>query len=94
MAEFCPDCLNRMTGRKHLRIDYRLSRGVELCEGCGRVTRIVEERRFYGGRYASARFSAALMAFPFRLLWWLVTEPYWIWQRRTYGDKTPKQPPR
>ena len=45
MAEYCPECLNKMTGRKHNKNKYVLSKDLDLCEGCGEWKRIVIKKR-------------------------------------------------
>ena len=41
MAEFCLDCLNKMDGTHYTKWDVKLSWGVDLCEGCGEMKRVV-----------------------------------------------------
>ncbi len=48
MAEFCPDCWNKLNGWKLTEDDYVLSRDLELCEGCGKWKRVVVGRRKMG----------------------------------------------
>ncbi|MBS5702908.1 MAG: hypothetical protein KHW93_03605 [Butyricicoccus pullicaecorum] len=46
MAEFCLDCWNMINNTKYTERDWVLSRGLELCEGCGEYKQvIVRERR-------------------------------------------------
>ena len=46
MAEFCLDCWNMVNNTKYTERDWVLSRGLELCEGCGEYKQvIVRERR-------------------------------------------------
>lgn len=46
MAEFCLDCWNMINNTKYTERDCVLSRGLELCEGCGEYKQvIVRERR-------------------------------------------------
>lgn len=47
MAEFCLDCWNRLSGKEFTEKEYVLSRGLDLCEGCGEWKPvIVRVRRF------------------------------------------------
>ncbi len=39
MAEFCLDCWNRMNGTHYTEREIILTRGLELCEGCGQWKR-------------------------------------------------------
>lgn len=45
MAEFCLDCWNRMNKTHCGERDYILSRGLDLCEGCGQWKRVIVIRR-------------------------------------------------
>lgn len=45
MAEFCPNCWNELNGFDDPEEAYVLSRGYELCEGCGEWKRVVVFRR-------------------------------------------------
>jgi len=45
MAEFCLKCFNRMNGYKLTEKDVRLSDEYDLCEGCGKMKRVVETLR-------------------------------------------------
>lgn len=45
MAEFCLGCFNRLNRSRLTEQDAVLSREEELCEGCGRICRVVEGRR-------------------------------------------------
>lgn len=57
MAEFCLDCWNEINHFQKTEKDYVLSKELELCEGCGRLCRIIERERtgcsklFYDLRY-------------------------------------------
>lgn len=42
MAEFCLDCLRKIDNKDYWRIQVKLSKDLELCEGCGQMKRIVE----------------------------------------------------
>ncbi len=46
MAEFCFKCWNKMHHNNYSRWDVKLSRGLDLCEGCGEWQRIVLEKRY------------------------------------------------
>ena len=48
MAEFCLKCFNRMNGYRLTEDDVRLSDELDLCEGCGRMKRVVETLRGRG----------------------------------------------
>ena len=46
MAEFCPECWNRLNGRKDTEKKYKMSADLDLCEGCGQWKRVIVcERR-------------------------------------------------
>lgn len=45
MAEFCPDCLEKMLGEKCSRWRYVISFDKELCEECGELKPVVICRR-------------------------------------------------
>ena len=46
MAEFCRDCFLRIEGDYRLADRIILSRDLDLCEGCGKWRRVVEEIRY------------------------------------------------
>ena len=41
MAEFCLQCWNRLNDRRDTEKDVTLSKEVDLCEGCGKLCRVV-----------------------------------------------------
>ena len=41
MAEFCPDCWDRLTGTKDSRKRYMISKDLDLCEGCGEMKPVI-----------------------------------------------------
>lgn len=48
MAEFCVDCWNKLAGTNLPTNKYILSKELDLCEECGRITHIViTERKYY-----------------------------------------------
>ncbi len=47
MAEFCLDCWNRLNRSPKTERDYVLSDGYGLCEGCGRICRVIERERTF-----------------------------------------------
>ncbi len=44
MAEFCLECLRELDGINYQEGEFILSRGRELCEGCGQLKRVVIAR--------------------------------------------------
>ena len=51
MAEFCPDCWNRINGTDDKKSKYILSEYSELCEGCGQYKPVILEiKRYYYAR--------------------------------------------
>lgn len=51
MAEFCLDCWNRLNGFQKTEREYILSKEASLCEGCGRLCRVVERKRCFPALY-------------------------------------------
>ena len=48
MAEFCLDCWNKINGHNDPPEKYVISKELDLCEECGKMTNvIVAVRRFY-----------------------------------------------
>ena len=48
MAEFCPDCLNRISETNYPKSKYIISKYLDFCEECGEWTHVVvAERRWY-----------------------------------------------
>ena len=45
VAEFCPECWNKLNGFDDPKESYILSLEKELCEGCGEWKRVVIGRR-------------------------------------------------
>jgi len=45
MAEFCPECWNKLNNFSDPAESYRLSWGYELCEGCSEFKRVVVGKR-------------------------------------------------
>ena len=45
MAEFCLDCWNMINNTKYTERDWVLSRGLELCEGCGEYKQVIVRER-------------------------------------------------
>lgn len=41
MAEFCLECWNKMNGTCETEKDWKLSKVLELCEGCGEYKQII-----------------------------------------------------
>ncbi len=72
MAEFCPDCLDKINGEKRGAKRYILSRYPQLCEECGEMKRIViVERIYFYFRILRTIF------FPIWVLWNVV---YILWR--------------
>ena len=44
MAEFCPECLRKMEGKKAYKYTYEVSDDLDLCEGCGKYKHVVVMR--------------------------------------------------
>ena len=47
MAEFCLDCWNKINETHDSKRRYAFSWGKELCEECGRHTRVIVAERFW-----------------------------------------------
>jgi len=45
MAEFCPDCWNRINGSEDDKKKYVLSKDLDLCEGCGEWKHVIIRER-------------------------------------------------
>ena len=45
MAEFCKECWKKINGIDNGKVGYRLSKELDLCEGCGEYKRVVVELR-------------------------------------------------
>lgn len=45
MAEFCLDCLNRISKTNYTEKDFALSKYLELCEGCGEMKKVVTGKK-------------------------------------------------
>lgn len=45
MAEFCPECWNKMNGFDEMENRYQVSAELNLCEGCGEWKRVVIKPR-------------------------------------------------
>ncbi len=45
MAEFCLECMRELDGIDYRAEEFVLSRGPELCEGCGQWKRVVIAER-------------------------------------------------
>ena len=41
MAEFCPECWNKINGTCEDERKYILSKDLELCEGCGEWKKVI-----------------------------------------------------
>ena len=48
MAEFCEECWKKINGIDNGKVGYRLSRELDLCEGCGEYKRVVVEVYYKG----------------------------------------------
>lgn len=42
MAEFCLDCLRKIENKNIRRWQVRLSKELDICEGCGQYKRVVD----------------------------------------------------
>ena len=48
MAEFCPECWNKINGVQNPPEAYVLSWEYDLCEGCGKIRRtVIKKRKHY-----------------------------------------------
>ena len=45
MAEFCLDCFNKLNNTNHKPYEYVLSKELDLCEGCGKLTHVIVTKR-------------------------------------------------
>jgi hypothetical protein len=41
MAEFCLDCWNKMNNSSLTNIDVKISKYLDLCEGCGEIKNVI-----------------------------------------------------
>lgn len=77
MAEFCPNCWNRLHGTNESEKKFILSKEPELCEGCGEQKRIViVERRVVFMRIG---YPIILLGKLVYALWRILILPYLIY---------------
>ncbi len=71
MAEFCLDCLNRISKTRYDERKYIISKDLDLCEGCGEWKHIVvmERSGYYGFNI-------------FYFLWRMLRKLYWCLKRK------------
>lgn len=63
MAELCLNCWNKMNNRNDPPSKYIISKDLQLCEGCGRITNvIIVERKYYYMHILK------LIIYPFKIL--------------------------
>ncbi len=67
MAEFCLDCLNRISKTRYDERKYIISDDLDLCEGCGKWKHVIVKER--NGYYESS---------VTYLLWKLLKKLYWF----------------
>ena len=67
MAEFCLDCWNKISGKNHPASKYIISKDLDLCEECGKITHVIimEKKAYY---LRKIRF----IIFPFKAIYILV----------------------
>lgn len=64
MAEFCLKCWNELNGRNDPPQKFIISKDLDLCEGCGKLTHVILMER----KYAYLR-KLRFIAFPFKILY-------------------------
>ncbi len=73
MAMYCLDCIHKICGRTYDAKEMIFAKSLYLCEGCGKLKRVVlMTKRAYRQR------NLRLFALPFYLLWRLLILPYSI----------------
>jgi hypothetical protein len=82
MAEFCPDCWNRLNGFKDGEKKYIVSMGLDLCEGCGELKHVIitEQENYYMYNYSLVVLFFKLVYYAFCILLKLVKLPYLIYK--------------
>lgn len=45
MAEFCLNCWNKLNGTHDTEADFKFTKGLDLCEGCGEYHYLVIAQR-------------------------------------------------
>ena len=63
MAEFCLNCWNELNGTNDPPQKFIMSKDLDLCEGCGKLTHVILAERNYA---YSHKFRFVL--FPFKIL--------------------------
>lgn len=63
MAEFCLDCWNKMEHTDFTEKEAKLTRRLELCEGCGEYKRVLTDIPYRAGRYKKLKEEPPLKVF-------------------------------
>ena len=75
MAEYCLDCWNTINGTRDKKRKYIMSKGLDLCEGCGEYKRVVIVKRKY---YYYRRFKYILL--PLYVIGRILILPYLLYK--------------
>lgn len=89
MAEFCLDCLNRMSGRNDDESYFVLSKDLELCEGCGQWKKIVITRRqvYYTYKFGFLIFIIQILRVTTLFLWKVILLLYMFLKKKLKRNK-------
>ena len=70
MAEFCLDCWNKLNGTNDPESKYRISKNLDLCEGCGEWKPVIVSERghFFKRTFLSLLFSIRILYYKLLVL--------------------------
>lgn len=93
MAEFCLKCWNEINETNDPSSKYIISKDLELCEGCGKLTHVVllERKYYYHDRFRFIIVPCKIAFAIFLLLCKMLRLPYQFYKRIRAKGKDHKQ---
>ncbi len=90
MAEICLQCWNKINGTNDPPSKYIISKDLELCEECGKLTHviIVERKYYYLHKFRFIIFPFKIVYVILLVLCRIITSPYLIYKyKKTKGKE-------
>ncbi len=83
MAEFCPDCWNKLNGFKDGEKKYVVTKDLDLCEGCGELKQVIiaERSDYYLYKFRLVILPFKIVYYAIYILLRLLILPYLIFKR-------------
>ena len=99
MSEICPSCWKKRTGEKCVRLQYKLSKDLDICEDCGEDKRVIVVSRWAFYRFKWYVLPLTTVVYTLYFIYMLLRIPYTIYEQRkasaleeafrNKNDKTP-----